>query len=230
MKRLLASTVLVLLAVGGLTACSDGGDDAVVTVNGEEVLTEDELDDLLVEVSESDDLLAAQGARGTGRDTIRRTWVTSSVLYYVVQSELLGQELDDEGIELDDDATAAGEVVVDSILANPTDGTQPVTADQLPDGLLELYRTYGARYSARVEAFGADLDEIIEFDPATTVFTDETVAALEQANDHLAELRATADVEIAPAWGRWVEDDQGFSVAPPEGVGTTTTTLLVPEG
>ncbi len=231
MKRLLATALFALLAAGGLASCADGGDDPVVTVNGTEVMTEDELEDLLAEVGDADDLLAAQGARGAGHETIRRTWVSSSVLYYVVQSELLRQELADAEVETDEDAAAAADVILADLLANPQDGTQPVTVDQVPGRLRDVYRTYAVRFSAQLESLGADLAEIIDYDPQTSELSEGTVAALQQANDQLAELRTDADVEIAPEWGRWVETEFGPQVAPPEGADTsTTTTPLVPAG
>jgi hypothetical protein len=59
-----------------------------------------------------------------------------------VQSELLRQDLAEQGIDVDDDAVAAGEVILTVNLANPqVEGRQPVTIDQLPSDLQDLYRT-----------------------------------------------------------------------------------------
>jgi len=219
-KRLALLVPLVLVVVG-LSAC--GGDDPVATVNGEEVMTQDELQGLLEDVSDADDLLTSVNGRGAGSGTLRSGYVSSVVIGNVVLSELLRGELEEQGVEVSDEDVENGTQILTDNLGNPQDGSNPLTVDQLPesyqDDLLDLY----ARYTALLVAFGGD---------PTDAAAPETQAALQDLSDRLVELRRDADVEIDPRWGRWVVGEGGGTVEPPEGPAASATTApaVVPAG
>ena len=219
MKRL-ALLLPLLLVVLGLAACS--GDDAVATVNGEVTLTQDQLDDLLDGLKGSEDLLTSVNGRGAGNGTLRSGYVSSVVIGNVVLSELLRQDLEEQDIEVTDDDVENGTQILTDNLANPQDGSTPLTIDQLPeeykDDLVELY----ARYTALLVSFGGD-----PTDPSAPA----TQQALDDVSNRLLELRTDAEVDIDPRWGRWVVGEVGGNVEPPEGpVAPATTLPLAPAG
>jgi hypothetical protein len=95
-KRLLATAALALLATAGLASCSPG-EDAAVRVNGDTVLTLDELQDQLDQLADAPDALTALDGRGDGNDTLSAGFV-STVLDNHVLLAVIDDQVASEGL------------------------------------------------------------------------------------------------------------------------------------
>jgi hypothetical protein len=218
-KRLLATTALAVLAAAGLAACA--GDQAALTVDGEEVLSVEELQDQLDELAEADDALTALDGRGTGNDTLSAGFV-STVLDNHVLLTVLEREVADQDLELTDDVVEAGTEILTQNLANPPQGGIPLEVDQIPGGYRQTLIDLFANYTALIVAGGGNPAD--PADPANQ-------PVLEAIQQRLVQLRAEADVEVAARYGRWDTSTERPGVAPPEGpVPVTTAPLVVPGG
>jgi hypothetical protein len=219
-KRFLATTVLALLAIGGLAACSSG-DDAAVEVNGETVLTVDELQDQLDELADSPDALTALDGRGTGGDATLSSGFVSSVLDNHVLLAVIRDQVASEGIEVDDADVEAGTQILSSQLGSSDSGA-PLELEAVPASYRQTLIDLFANYAALIVEHGGNIDD--PSDPANQ-------AALQDISDQLLQLREDADVQIASRYGRWDTETDRPSVAPPDGPATPTTEpLAVPAG
>ena len=215
MKRLLATLLLAVVATLGLAAC--GGDDAAVSVNGDVVLTQDEADELLEEFAASEDLLTSVDGRGAGNETLRSGYVSTVMIGNAVLERLLAEEIERQGLEVTDERVEQGRAILESNLANPQDGSTPLTLDQLPDTYRALLEDLYANFTTLLADLGGNPTD--PADPAN-------VAAQDELSARLQELRLDADVDIDPRLGRWVVADGVASVEPAEGPIAPTTTAL----
>ncbi len=172
MRRLVPVALVVVLVLAG-AACSGTDDDAVLTVNGEEVLTTDEFQAQLDELAEDDDFLTASDGRGAGPGTLS-TGFTSAVLSNHVLNAVVAEELAAEGVEVSDEDVAQG-----------TD----LLAQQVGGDVENIPPSYRAML----------IDMFAGFFALTGALDGDQAAAQERANELLAE----AEVEVARRYGRW---------------------------
>ena len=222
MKRL-ALALPVLLAATLLSGCG-GGDQDVLTVNGNAVLTDDELRSELDQMLDDDEFLTANDARGDNGNL--RSGFVSVVLTNHVASALLAEELEANDLEVVDEDRAAAEDLVSLQLAQPgTQGVPPSEIDDLPEdyreSLVGLYANFIALIVSGSDDPQADRD---------TLAQGQAVDAIGEVQDRLQELRLEADVDVDSRYGHW--DSELGEVAPTEGpvAPTTTIPLTVPGG
>jgi hypothetical protein len=215
-KRL-ALLIPLLLVVVGLSSCSDG-DDAVVTVNGEVVLSQSDWEDEVQQIADSTEYLDAFDARGDGGDGTVGTQQLTSVLSNHVFAPLVAQLVEDEGIEVTDQDRETGDQILTSVLASPPQesGNAPIALEDMPERYADLLSDIYANFTAGLRHFGATPED--QNDPNIG-------AAQEQFNTALSELREAAEVEISPRYGSWNAEQS--SVDPPEGPVSPSTTVPV---
>jgi hypothetical protein len=219
-KRLALPTLL-LLAIGGLTACTDD-DAAVVTVNDHVVLTQGDWEAEVEELGTSNDFLDAFNARGSGGDQTVDLEALTSVLENHVFAPLITELIEQEGIEVTDQDRETGTDILTTVLANPPQqsGNAPIALEDVPESYRDLLTGIYADFIAGLRHFGATPED--QNDP-------NTAAAQQQFNAALAEVQAAAEVEIAPRYGTW--DAEAAEVDLPPGPLTPTTTIaLAPAG
>ena len=197
MKRLSALASLLCLAALG---CAPG-DEAALTVNGDEVLTVGDLQDQLDDIADDDDFLTTFEGRGAGPGTLSAGFV-SSVLSNHVLTHLLAVTLEADGVEVTDEDVAAGE----EQLAAATGGS----IENIPPSYRETLRELFGSATALRGALGGD-DEALQV--------------------RISELLLDAEVEVADRYGSWDTETASViapegPVAPP----TTLPLAPVPAG
>lgn len=204
MKRLLALAAVCLLSLSLLGCAPD--DQAALTVDGQDVLTEGELQDHLDAVADSDDFLAAYDARGAGAETISTGFVTT-VLNFEVLSAVLAGELAAQDVEVSEsDRSTADETVTQLLEAGDQQtGTPPVQRENVPDPYFDMLVDLYANFIALTNSLDGDQ---------------------QAAQDRLGELLPEADVEVNERHGTW--DTDTFSVAAPDGPVSATTIPSAP--
>jgi hypothetical protein len=190
----------VLLVVGGLTAC--GEEDSALTVDGEDVLTEGDLQDQLDGIVDHTDFLVAFSALGTGQRTISSGFV-ATLLRSHAWTAILEAELEAQGAEIGAEDRSQAEEAVTQLLeaGDQQSGVLPVQRENVPDVFFDTQVDLYSSYFALVRAMGGE----------------------EAAAVRLDEILRAADVEVADRHGTW--DAENASVAPPEGPAPATTTL-----
>jgi len=138
-KRLL----LLLVPVALLAGCSGrAGDDAVVVVNGQEVLQADDFQSQLEEIGDDDDFLTSFDGRGDGPGTLSSAFV-ATVLSNHVLNELVRQDLDERGVEISDNDRERGAQQLADALGGDVEAAPPAYRELLLDlfaGVVALRR------------------------------------------------------------------------------------------
>jgi hypothetical protein len=219
-KRL-ALVLALLLAATLLAGC--GGDDDAVVVNGDPVLTDDELHTELDQMLDNDEFLTSNDARGENGNL--RSGFVSVVLTNHVASALLAEEIESTDVEVVPEDREAAEQLVGLQLSQPqAEGVAASEIDDLPEAyresLVDLYANFIALIVAGSDDPQADRDALAQ---------GQSVEAIGDVQARLQELRLDADVEIDSRYGRW--DSELGEVAPTEGpVTATTTPVTLPAG
>jgi hypothetical protein len=215
-KRLSATTLAALLCVGGLSAC--GGDEAAVEVDGETVLTVDELEIQLDELADAPDALTALDGRGSG-ESLSAGFV-SSVLDNHVLLAVIDDVLAEDGLEPADVDVEGGTRILTDTLGS---GEIPLALEDVPESYRQTLVDVFTGYAALIVGRGGNLED--PNDP-----TNQTVLA--GISEDLLAARQEIDVAIAARFGRWDTSGDRPAVAPPEGPVTVETTipLAIPGG
>jgi hypothetical protein len=205
-KRLSLLILLTALAVGA-TGCSPG-DEAVVTVNDEVVLTQGDWEDEMAELADSDAFLDAFDARGTGGDGTLETGEMSAVLRFHVLAALYEEILEQEDIDATGRDRETATNLLTSDLANPApeSGNAPIDFQDLPERYREVLTDLYASYTAAIRHFGASPEE--QDDP-------NLAEAQSLLGETARQVQLDAEVEIAERYGTWDEDAGNIIV--PEG-------------
>jgi hypothetical protein len=225
---------LVLLAALGLSACAS--EDEVLTVNGDVLLDQAQMDDLLQEFADDDEWLTTQQGRGQGTDTLAGNAMVVPVLNNYVIGDVLREELDrladDESVDFDREAD--DEVVGLGLLAQgfniPVEAADPAapTEEELRAAvesyIPERYREVMIDFATQAAAFERYLGAAVEAGEI------EAEADLNEVRrDFLQRILDEADVDVSSRYGEW--DAATNQIIPPEGpVSPPTTALVAPAG
>jgi hypothetical protein len=201
-KRLCVLAALAVVVLGPV-GCAPG-DEAVLTINGDDVLSADELQGQLDQLVDAEDALTALDGRGAGAETLSAGFV-ASVLGNHALTGLIEADLAANEVPTTEEDVATGTEQLRQVLLNPAQqGLVPLELEDVPSGyrgtLIDLYSSFNTliRDLGTVEAAQARVDELL----------------------------VGADVEVADRYGHWDLDQGG--VVPPEGPVSPTTTLLAP--
>jgi hypothetical protein len=231
-KRHLAVAALALLAATGLSGCSRG-DDTVLTVNGEVLLDQAQMDDLLQQFNDDEDWLTSQDGRGDGRDTLSMTPMVVPALNNYVIADLLGDELDRLAADTEDDVDferqesdeASGLQLLVQGFSIPIDVEEGETPsdDQLRDAVDDFipprYREVMLDFATQAAAFQRYITD------ATAAGAFDTDDPNQAQQDFLTRMFEEADVDVAGRYGEW--DPATNQIEPPEGPLAPATTLPV---
>jgi hypothetical protein len=168
-KRLLPLALALALV---LAACGSS-DEAVVTVNGDEVLQADDFQDQLDQLEADEDFLTTFDGRGAGEETLKAGFVASILSNHVLDA-LLIEELADRGLEPNDDDRQSAADDLESAVGGPLDTIPP----SYRDTLLDLFT-----HAATLRRDLGDDDQALQ--------------------DRVTELFDAADIDIDDRYGQW---------------------------
>ena len=171
MKRLLVLAAACLLSLG-LLGCAPGA-AAALTVNGDEILTVDELQTQLDGIADDEDFMTTFDARGAGEATVSTGFVTS-VLSNHVLTRLLETELAAQDVEVTEADNATGT----EQLAGAVGGSVEDVPEAYRETLIDLFS-----YATALQgSLGGDEQAL---------------------QGRITELLADADVEVNDRYGSW---------------------------
>jgi hypothetical protein len=198
-KRLLVLAAACLLPLA-LLGCAPG-DDAALTVNGDEVLTVGELQDQLDGIGADEDFMTTFDARGAGSETLTAGFVTS-VLSNHVLTNLLEAELEAQDVEVTEEDISTGTEQLAGAVGGPV--------ETVPAGYRETLIDLFSYATALKGSLGGDEQAL---------------------QDRITELLADADVEVDQRYGSWdPETSSVVAPEGPVVVSTTIPVATVPAG